>query len=175
MKRRNFIKYSIAATMANGIHSAYSNSKTNPRELDKYGGWKGKKFTATGFFRAEKEDRWWLVTPEGNAFISLGINHFTSYFFQQQYNIEAWKKNLGVNDIGPEFNKALRSQFLSVCQDFGFITAGCHTQNDLLNDRAPTIAYIQPIKFIDIPHWKSDISDDKLLDVFSYYVCRTVR
>ena len=56
---------------------------------------------------------------------------------------------------------------LSVCQDFGFNTAGCHTQNDLLNDPAPSIAYIQPIKFIDIPHWKSDISDENFLDVFS--------
>ncbi|MCH2208201.1 MAG: hypothetical protein MK132_20335 [Lentisphaerales bacterium] len=81
MKRRNVIKYSMAASLASGIHSVYSNSKINHKELDKYGSWKGKIFKATGFFRTEKEDPWWLVTPEGNAFISLGINHFTSYFF----------------------------------------------------------------------------------------------
>lgn len=30
---------------------------------------------ATGFFHAQKQgDRWWLVTPEGHAFFSLGVN-----------------------------------------------------------------------------------------------------
>ena len=32
-------------------------------------------FKATGFFRLEQADRWWLVTPEGNAFLSFGISH----------------------------------------------------------------------------------------------------
>ncbi|MGH8418796.1 MAG: beta-agarase [Pseudomonas sp.] len=43
---------------------------------DKYGGLlKGPVFEAKGFFRAEKRnDRWYLVTPEGHPFYSLGIN-----------------------------------------------------------------------------------------------------
>ena len=32
-------------------------------------------FRATGFFRTEKRDgRWWLVTPEGNVFFSIGMD-----------------------------------------------------------------------------------------------------
>jgi hypothetical protein len=32
-------------------------------------------FRATGFFRTEQRDgRWWLVTPEGNAFFSIGMD-----------------------------------------------------------------------------------------------------
>ena len=44
--------------------------------LDRYGGLlKGPDFGATGFFRTERRDgRWWLVTPEGNGFFSLGID-----------------------------------------------------------------------------------------------------
>ncbi|MGY2168766.1 beta-agarase [Pseudomonas gingeri] len=44
--------------------------------LDKFGGWtKGPSFDATGFFRTEKHDgRWYLVTPEGHPFYSLGVN-----------------------------------------------------------------------------------------------------
>lgn len=39
----------------------------------KYGGWKKKQFEATGYFRTQKEgERWWLVDPEGYAFISAG-------------------------------------------------------------------------------------------------------
>ncbi len=39
-----------------------------------YGGWKGKKLTeGTGYFTKLKTDkRWWLVDPEGYAFISMG-------------------------------------------------------------------------------------------------------
>ena len=44
--------------------------------LDSYGGWnKGLSFKASGFFRTEKRDgRWFLVTPQGHPFYSLGVN-----------------------------------------------------------------------------------------------------
>ena len=42
----------------------------------KYGGWaNGPQLEATGHFRTEKVDgKWWLVTPSGHLFYSLGIN-----------------------------------------------------------------------------------------------------
>ncbi len=44
--------------------------------LDRYGGLlEGPVFGATGFFRTEqREGRWWLVTPDGHGFFSLGID-----------------------------------------------------------------------------------------------------
>ena len=47
--------------------------------LDKFGGWtNGPAFKASGFFRTEKRDgRWYLVTPEGHPFYSLGVNTVT--------------------------------------------------------------------------------------------------
>lgn len=47
-----------------------------PAERDKYGGWtKGPKLNATGFFRTEKVDgKWWLVTPDGHLFFSMGVD-----------------------------------------------------------------------------------------------------
>ena len=44
--------------------------------LDRYRGLlEGPVFGATGFFRTERrEGRWWLVTPEGHGFFSLGID-----------------------------------------------------------------------------------------------------
>ena len=58
--------------------------------MDRFGGWKGKKFKATGFFRVEKDERWWLVTPEGNAFLSFGINHIHPYALRRPHNRNAW-------------------------------------------------------------------------------------
>ncbi len=43
-------------------------------EYDAYGGWLKVKGKKTGFFHVEQiQGRWWLVTPEGNAFFSKGI------------------------------------------------------------------------------------------------------
>ena len=40
----------------------------------RYGGWADRQYRATGFFRAERAgDRWWLVDPEGFAFLSVGL------------------------------------------------------------------------------------------------------
>jgi hypothetical protein len=48
--------------------------------LDKFGGWtNGPTFKASGFFRTEKRDgRWYLVTPQGHPFYSLGVNAVTA-------------------------------------------------------------------------------------------------
>jgi len=45
------------------------------KSFSKYSGWKEKKFRATGFFRTEHDGkRWWLVDPEGYAFLSAGMD-----------------------------------------------------------------------------------------------------
>lgn len=45
-------------------------------DRDPYGGWaSGPLLEATGFFRtAERDGRWWLVTPEGRLFLSFGVD-----------------------------------------------------------------------------------------------------
>jgi hypothetical protein len=47
---------------------------------DKFAGWTGgMPFEASGFFRTEKRDgRWYLITPEGHPFYSLGVNAVTA-------------------------------------------------------------------------------------------------
>ena len=47
-----------------------------PDGWDEYGGWAdGPQLEATGSFRTEKVNgKWWLVTPSGHLFYSLGIN-----------------------------------------------------------------------------------------------------
>ena len=47
-----------------------------PSSWDQYGGWaSGPQLNATGHFRVQKVNgKWWLVTPSGHLFYSLGIN-----------------------------------------------------------------------------------------------------
>jgi hypothetical protein len=50
------------------------NSRGQP-SLDSYGGWTELRSIATGWFYVTKlEGRWWFVDPDGNAFLSLGVN-----------------------------------------------------------------------------------------------------
>ncbi|MCF8335784.1 MAG: beta-galactosidase [Bacteroidales bacterium] len=46
-----------------------------PNSRSKYGGWKEKQFEATGYFRTHHDGkRWWLVDPNGYAFLSVGVD-----------------------------------------------------------------------------------------------------
>ena len=61
------------ATRTLDLLDGYEKSE-DPIALTKYGGWMGKRFKATGFFRAEQIDgRWWLIDPEGYRFLHVGV------------------------------------------------------------------------------------------------------
>ncbi len=175
MKRRDFIPLAAAGALGPALteplrsFGADSNSA-----MDRFGGWTSKKFEATGFFRVEKADRWWIVTPEGNAFLSWGINHLEPFLWNQDHNREAWEKRLGAKaSDGSAFRTALRSWYLETCRQYGFNTAGVHTSLEVINQPAPALPYMQPVRFVDIPHWKPEsptapgIPDENFLDVFS--------
>ncbi len=67
-------------------------------ELDTFGGWKGKQFESTGYFYLEQgEDRWWLVTPEGNAFLINGQDHVSPGAINRPYNRDHWNKKLSLS------------------------------------------------------------------------------
>ncbi len=169
LNRRRFSGVA-AALMGQGLMSAGLRLHGEAaRELDRFGGWKGKRFEATGFFRVEKDERWWLVTPDGHAFLSFGINHLHSDLWKQDYNRKAWQEHLGLDDLADNdrFAPALRSWFLKACADFGFNTIGVHTSLPVVNRPAPAMPYMQPIRFVDIPHWRTDVPDENFLDVFS--------
>jgi hypothetical protein len=73
-----------------------SNGAEFPENWSKYGGWKEKKFRASGFFRTENDGkRWWLVDPEGYAYLCNGIDvitpsMLTQVFRNQNENFFEW-------------------------------------------------------------------------------------
>jgi len=98
------------------------------RELDTYGGFTDIQGEKIGFFHTQKiGGRWWLVTPEGNAFWGMGIAHpITDYSksavtFAYLGDQEAWLKgsiermrNLGYNCVwtGPYCPERLQSGYV---------------------------------------------------------------
>lgn len=62
-----------------------------PSNRDGFGGWAdGPKLAATGWFRTQQVNgKWWLVTPEGHPFFSVGVDCVVS---QQQTFVEKREK-----------------------------------------------------------------------------------
>lgn len=63
-------------TFAKDLAAERAHLKSAPKQWDRFGGWKdGPQLKATGHFRTEKVDgKWWLVTPEGHLFFSVGLD-----------------------------------------------------------------------------------------------------
>ena len=63
-------------TFAKNLAVERSRLMSAPESWDRFGGWKnGPRLKATGNFRTEKVDgKWWLVTPEGSLFFSVGLD-----------------------------------------------------------------------------------------------------
>jgi len=66
--------YFVLACLTSAI--SFADATATPNDRDVYGGWKNLRFESTGFFNVSvRGGIWWLVTPQGNAFISKGVNH----------------------------------------------------------------------------------------------------
>ena len=89
-------------------------------QLDYFGGIEQKKFEATGFFRIQQEgERQWLVDPEGNAFVSIGLNHLDDSNLKYHYNLNIWKEKYSANK-----DKWIREGLVKDMKDWGFNTIG---------------------------------------------------
>ena len=64
------------ATLKKDLAAELQRLKPAPETWDSFGGWKdGPTLKATGSFRTEKVNgKWWLVTPEGHLFFSVGLD-----------------------------------------------------------------------------------------------------
>lgn len=89
------------------------------QKVNKYGSDESRKFQATGYFRLEKaNDRWWMVDPEGNGFITIGLNHPDESNLKYPHNIDIWKKKYGSRE------KWIKDGLVKDLNDWGFNTIG---------------------------------------------------
>lgn len=85
----------------------------------KYGGSEKHKFNATGYFRLERtSERWWLVDPAGNGFLTIGLNHAEETNLKYDHNIDIWKKKYGSRE------KWIKEGLVKDLKDWGFNTIG---------------------------------------------------
>jgi hypothetical protein len=133
--------------------------------LDRFGGLKSVRFDASGYFRIEKSDRWWFVTPEGSAFLSFGLNHPNEDYITQDYNVEFWKEKFGVEDVSdPVFRAGFVKKVMSDLARFGMNSLGTHSLKPRFGKL--TVPYVQALFFVKTPYWMKP-TKDKFVDVFA--------
>lgn len=145
-------------------------SESTASALDQFGGWTGKVFEATGFFRTQHDGkRWWLVTPDGHAFLSFGINHYHAGWWTEDYNREHWVEVFGAHQANDsKWNEGWRRQVASDLTHLGLNTIGIHTNAPSTGELIDSVvAYVARYDPVDIAHYKDDIGPERFPDVFS--------
>ena len=73
-----------------------------------------------GFFSlAKRDDRWWLLTPEGERFFSLGLNHLDPASLRYPENIHIWR-----GKYGGSTTRWIRESVAPNLRRWGFNTVG---------------------------------------------------
>ncbi len=91
--RRQFIKSTVAATSAAAAWSMTDASMAAPAI-------KTTQPDPKGFFTlGKRDDHWWLITPDGKPFFSVGLNHIDSASMRYPENIDLWRKKYGGSDL----------------------------------------------------------------------------
>ncbi len=172
MVRRKFIKTGGTLTAAGLLGTAVPGfgRDLNTADYDQYGGWTKKKLTRTGFFHTEHDgSRWWFVTPEGNAFLSFGINHYHAGWWSQSYNREHWNAVFGAERTGDEqWGKGFRKVAQADLERLGINTLGWHTDAPTLTDKpyGAVVPYLRSYKPIVLDHYRHP-GPEAYADVFS--------
>ena len=160
--RRAFLRNTGIAASAS-LFGARAQEAT--ARLDKFGGLRARRFEATGFFRVEKRERWWFVTPEGHAWLGFGINHIHPAWLNQSYNRDFWLKRFGAATFNDDAWKAgLRARITADMAACGYNHFGVHNVFGPVSGLG--FAELRPISFVKIPHYLPSTAPD-YPDVFA--------
>ncbi|MEQ8471357.1 MAG: hypothetical protein RIC35_09230 [Marinoscillum sp.] len=98
-----------------------------------YGGWKVNRAKATGFFRVEKrDDRWWIIDPDGYPFIHKGVAVFRPGRSENQKKAQDEKYGSDKEWIEQE------AKFLN---DYGFNGTGAWSDVNLIRETEAPLVY----------------------------------
>ncbi len=103
------------------------------QDLDRFKGSPRIDLAETGYFSVERKDGvWWLVTPEGNAFYSIGINHITSNgYHAPKLGYSPYEKNI-IEQYGS--SEAWAEEASRRMAAWGFNTIGAWSETELFTD-----------------------------------------
>jgi hypothetical protein len=99
----------------------------------KYGGWSEKKTRGTGFFSVRKiGDRWWLIDPDGYAFIHVGVCSVRPG--KTEANRSALRKRFGTQQKWAGWT-------IAMLREYGFNGTGAWSDTHLLRSASRPLVY----------------------------------
>ncbi len=92
LDRRHFIKGGLAVGAGAALNPLSKLAATEMAQTTQQ--------SPEGFFSlGERKDHWWLTTPEGKPFFTMGINHIDPASLRYPENVHIWKNKYGGSSI----------------------------------------------------------------------------
>lgn len=113
----------LMLALVRNSESGAEDRTSSPNNSDRYGGWKEIQGEANGYFHLQRiNDRWWLITPEGNVFLSVGVNSVhPNGDFAPALGYSPYERNIGQKYANIH---GWISATLGNLRDWGFNTVG---------------------------------------------------
>ncbi|MFY0651710.1 MAG: hypothetical protein JXQ96_06735 [Cyclobacteriaceae bacterium] len=107
-----------------------------------------------------RKNRWWLITPEGKPFFTIGMNHIDPASMRYPENIHIWKEKYDGSTI-----KWLKESVAKNLKDWGFNTVGWeqevtvrqwrHSRSFTVDEyRALNMPYCHMLPFTEAHQWE---------------------
>ncbi|MEM8736119.1 MAG: agarase, partial [Planctomycetota bacterium] len=95
--RRSFLRSGLAlVAIGKGLAEPSTSKSTSTSTKES----KTTQIEPDGFFTLDqRNDRWWLIDPEGKPFFTMGMNHIDPASMRYPENIEIWRKKYGGSTI----------------------------------------------------------------------------
>lgn len=138
--RREFLKHTAAlgAGLSTASLSQYALAapiKTTQPEPD-------------GFFTlGKRQDHWWLITPDGEPFFTMGLNHIDPASLRYPENIDIWRKKYGGSTI-----RWIKESVAPNLRDWGFNTVGWVQEVTVRKWRHSRAFTIDEYRALDMPY-----------------------
>lgn len=157
----------LAMVLFVSVFSVHGKLLAAEPKLDRFGGWTGLNFEATGFFRLEEQNgKTWFVSPEGNAFLANQLDHVAPYYLVNDYNKEHWAREFGipVDSEMAEFIPGFWKKVKSDQEVIGF-NSTYHTLEP--EPGKAFVPYVGTFKNLEISYWMWHPEPEMFKDVFS--------
>lgn len=103
---------------------------------------------STNFFTLEYQDHhWWLITPDGKPFFSIGLNHIDPASMRYSENIHLWR-----DKYEGSMSKWLKESVAPNLKEWGFNTLGWEQEVTVRNWRHSRLFTYEEYQALDMPY-----------------------
>jgi len=101
-----------------------------------------------GFFTlGQRENHWWLITPEGRPFFSMGLNHIDPASLRYPENLDIWREEYGGSTI-----RWIEESVAPNLESWGFNTVGWVQEVTVRQWRHSRAFTVDEYRALDMPY-----------------------